>query len=542
MPFSRTPVSTINLSGAEIVAYYPKGRYAIVSYGGDTLEVIRYQRGFKNPQIAGSIALPGNSQSVDINKNGLIAAAISINDNNDGKVAFYQIKGNRVISRGSVDVGNLPDSIDFSADGNILVTADEGEPNRFYGTEDGVDPEGSISIIAINRKQPGNSKATTLKFNQYSTEQLRSTGLRISGVNPTPGRDLEPEFASIDSDTNTAYVSLQENNGIAVVDLAKKQIKKFFSLGFKNWSNGSVDTSDQDEIYAPGPRNFMGLRMADGITTVRIKGNTYVLTANEGDGRVRPDEVNFEAEGVDGTVYSYGTNEEPGFISQIEDELSGENIYIYSEADIGSAGNFEADQGDEFFITLKYGPSSDDDYYSDEVRAGKLSEGDDFLINDANEGRLKTIKDQNDSITGIKGFGGRSFSIFTEDGELVFDSGDALDRNAAAAGYYDDSRSDDKSVEPEGIVVGRVGKKVIAFVALERTYDQSNPDEIGSMIQVYDITDPGNATYAGYLTSENSLSPEGLAWVQGKRKGGTLLAANEETGTLDAFRITANMF
>jgi hypothetical protein len=59
---------------------------------------------------------------------------------------------------------------------------------------------------------------------------------------------------------------------------------------------------------------------------------------------------------------------------------------------------------------------------------------------------------------------------------------------------------------------------------------------------VYDITDPGNATYAGYLTSENSLSPEGLAWVQGKRKGGTLLAANEETGTLDAFRITANMF
>jgi hypothetical protein len=125
---------------------------------------------------------------------------------------------------------------------------------------------------------------------------------------------------------------------------------------------------------------------------------------------------------------------------------------------------------------------------------------------------------------------------------LVFDSGDALDRNAASAGYYDDSRSDDKSVEPEGIVVGRVGKKVIAFVALERTFNQSNPDEIGSMIQVYDITDPGNATYAGYLTSESSLSPEGLAWVPGKRKGGTLLAANEETGTLDAFRITANMF
>jgi DNA-binding beta-propeller fold protein YncE len=46
--------------------------------------------------------------------------------------------------------------------------------------------------------------------------------------------------------------------------------------------------------------------------------------------------------------------------------------------------------------------------------------------------------------------GARSFSIRDENGNIVFDSGDFLDKKAAELGIYDDARSRDKGVEPEG--------------------------------------------------------------------------------------------
>ena len=225
-------------------------------------------------------------------------------------------------------------------------------------------------------------------------------------------------------------------------------------------------------------------------------------------------------------------------LADIEDELTGASLYVYGAADIGNRGNFEADQGDEFFITLKYGPVSDDEYYSDEVRAGKLATGDDFLIE---EGRLKTVKDANDPITGLKGFGGRSFSIYDTKGTLVYDSGNLLDQITNAAGFYDDGRSDDKSVEPESVVTALIGKRRFAFVGLERPYNQSDADELGTFIPVFDITQPKSPTYVGAFSAAQSLSPEGLTWVAGGNRGGHLLVANEVSGTLDAFRFNLGM-
>jgi hypothetical protein len=278
--------------------------------------------------------------------------------------------------------------------------------------------------------------------------------------------------------------------------------------------------------------------MADGIDTFEHRGQTFLITANEGDGRVRPDDVNFEATLADGTTYSYGDNLTDGVLAEIEDELTGASLYVYGTAGIGNRGNFEANQGDEFFITLKYGPVSDDAYYSDEVRSGKLTTGDDFLID---EGRLKTVKDANDPITGIKGFGGRSFSIYDAKGTLVYDSGNLLDQITNAAGFYDDGRSDDKSVEPESVITASIGKRRFAFVGLERPYNQSDADELGTFIPVFDITKPNNPTYLGAFSAAQSLSPEGLTWVAGGSRGGHLLVANEVSGTLDAFRFNLGM-
>jgi hypothetical protein len=539
MAFLREALSSIDLGGAEIIDYHPGRKIAAVITGGSNLSLVSYAKGFDQPELLRELELEGDAQSVAINDQGLIAVALSVNDNNDGRIAFYQLNNkNKAVKKGSVAVGNLPDSISFSPDGSVLVSANEGEPSKFYGTEDGVDPEGSISVIRIRDGKPGASKVTTLGFGAYSTEALRGLGIRISGENPTPRLDIEPEYVSISPNGRKAYITLQENNGIAQVDLKRSKIDSIFSQGEKSWSGIAIDSTDDDGVYAPGVKTLFGLRMADGIKTFQHKGKTYLITADEGDSRVRPDDVNFEAILGDGTTYSFGDNLTDGVLATLEDELTGASIYVYGSADVGNRGDFEADQGDELFITLKYGAVSDDGFYSDEKRAGKLTEGDPTLLS---EGRIKTVSDSNDPVTGIRSFGGRSFTIFDSKGSVVYDSGNLLDQITNAAGFYDDGRSDDKSIEPEGVAVATIKNRRFAFIGLERPFNQNDPNELGTFIPVFEITQPSAPTYLGAFSGAGSLSPEGLSWVGDGKRGGYLLVANEVSGTLDSFRFNLGM-
>lgn len=539
MAFLQGPKSTIDLGGAEIIGFNNREKIAAVVTGGSSLELVNYSQGFDRPSRLGSIALEGDAQSVAISKQGLIAVAVSKNDNNDGLVVFYRLVNNNPIEQGRLEVGNLPDSLAFSKDGKYLVVANEGEPNTFYGTEDGIDPKGSISVIRVNQKTPGASKVTNLDFAAFTTDELRAAGLRISGENPTPEFDIEPEYTTIAPDGSKAYVTLQENNGIAVVDLKQPRIAAMLSAGYKEWAPAggeaiAVDTRD-DGAFTPGTRNFRGLRMPDGIHAFRAKGKTYLITANEGDGRVRPDDANFEASQPDGTTYSYGTNRVSGFLSDLEDAITGQTIYVYGSAGVGNSGNFSADQGDELFITLKYGAVASDGFYNDEVRARRIGFGDSLI---RSEGRLKTIQDQNDPVTGLVGYGGRSFTIYDKRGRVVYDSGNQLEEIAQQLGYYDDSRSDDKGTEPESVITATLGKRSFAFVGLERGANQNGS---GAIIPVFEITNPSAPTHVGTFRSELSLSPEGLAWVQHDRRSGHLLVASEVSGSVDAFQFNLGL-
>ena len=537
MSFFRSERSGIDLGGAEIVAYDHGAKVAAVITGGSSLALVNYKKGFDRPRVLESFTLPGDAQSVAIRSDGLIAVALSVNERNEGRVAFYKAKGGVVRGQGSVKVGNLPDSIAFAPNGATLVVANEGEPNKFYGTEDGVDPKGSISIVQLNDSDPGRSRVKKLLFDDFAAEELRSRGVRISGESADPVFDVEPEYAVVSDDGRHAFVTLQENNAIAKIDLRGQSVKRIFSAGNKEWAATPVDTND-DGAYEASVRHFAGLRMPDGIDTFKFKGKEFLITANEGDSRVRPDDVNFEATEPDGTIYSFGTNLVGGSVGSFPDEITGETVYVYPSAGIGLSGDFEADEGDEFFITLKYGASSDDDYYSDEIRSGKLAFGDGEILA---EGRLKTVADLNDPVTGLKGFGGRSFSIFNRKGKVIYDSGSLLDEIASAAGFYDDERSDDKSVEAESVITARIKDRTFAFVGLERTFDQASSDELGSLIPVFEITNPFEPSYLGSFYSAQSLSPEGLCWVPGGTKHGHLLVANEVSGTLDAFRFNLGM-
>jgi hypothetical protein len=98
--------------------------------------------------------------------------------------------------------------------------------------------------------------------------------------------------------------------------------------------------------------------------------------------------------------------------------------------------------------------------------------------------------------------GARSFSIRDADGNLVFDSGDTLDKEAFARGIYDDGRSRDKGVEPEGVELMEIGGRTYAFIGLERT--------LKAAIAVYDITDPANASFVDMIVTDGDRAPEGL--------------------------------
>ena len=132
------------------------------------------------------------------------------------------------------------------------------------------------------------------------------------------------------------------------------------------------------------------------------------------------------------------------------------------------------------------------------------------LKQNSNLGRLNVLRNGatgdagSTDMTEIVTLGGRSFSIRDANGNLVFDSGNQLELAVHAAGLYVDTRSDDKGVEPEGVALFTLNGRTLAFIGLERT--------TRSVVAVYDITDPVNATFLQLITSADSnvLRPEGL--------------------------------
>jgi hypothetical protein len=243
-----------------------------------------------------------NSQSVASYGN-LLAVALSPSDytTNGGKglVRFYRVGTDGTLAfLQDVQVGYLPDSIAFNDQGTKLVIANEGEPISGYATDRSKDPAGSIGIIDIQGRVNPRFSYTDLRFDTVTLPD----GFRISGPkDTTQATDIEPEYVSILG--NVAYVTLQENNGVAKVNLATNSIEKIFALGTVDFKNQLVDLSDKDGGFKPKlGQNFEGLRMPDGIAAYRVKGKDYFVTANEGDARDYPGYKDESGNGPDPNV------------------------------------------------------------------------------------------------------------------------------------------------------------------------------------------------------------------------------------------------
>lgn len=408
-----------------------------------------------------SIRLGGAPNSVAV-KNGLVAVAVEgATAQDNGFVEFYDVDGNPVGT--PVQVGALPDMITFTPDGSKVLTADEGEADQATGL---INPEGTISIVDVASRT-----VQTANFNNWDLYKagLKGIGVRLQDVNGvTVSQDVEPEYIAISPDGSTAYVTLQEANSIAIVDIATATVTNLRPLGEQNMALLPFDASNQDGIDGNFiARPILGLYMPDAICTFEVNGTVYYATANEGD-----DRADF-----------------PGF----EDDTRGASLEANFTLDAEEVPNPPVDPGpDTNLYTLAE--------LADPADLGRLK----FCTSGYDIARGDT--DGDGDIDQLYCFGGRSVTIWKADtGAKVFDSGDDFGLLGLAAGIFQDSRSDDKGSEPEAVTSGVIGDRTFLFVGLERY----------SAVVVYDVTEIDNVTYAGLLNlaDQAAVSPEGLTFI-----------------------------
>ena len=416
-----TEIASINLGGlgaAEISAFDPStDRLFAVnnSYILNKIDVID----ISNPALISVIhsisMLPygGYVNSVAVS-NGKLAAAVESTDKQAaGKIIVFNTSTYAEIK--SINVGALPDMVTFTPDGNYIISANEGEPSDNYLN----DPEGSVSIIKVS-----DYSVKTINFSTFESQltALTAKGFRIFGPGKNFNKDIEPEYITVSDDNTTAYVTLQENNAIAEIDIVSGIVKKIMPLGFKDYSleANAIDASDKDSKVAFTTYNkVFGMYMPDAIAYYNYNGKPYLFTANEGDSR----------------EYTAFT------------EMKRAATVTFDPTNFPTAA------------TLK---------------------------TDANLGRLNITTTLGDTdgdgdFDALYSLGARSFSVWDAiTGAQVFDSKNELDKKANELKIYDDGRSDDKGVEPESIAIGRVGSKTIAIVGMERAdafaiYDITTP-------------------------------------------------------------------
>ncbi len=378
--------------------------------------------------------------------NGILAAAVeNKNTQAPGQVLFFDATGNFL---DSVNVGALPDMLTFTPDGNQLLVANEGEPSDDYL----VDPEGSVSIIDLAN---GVGNLTQQDVTNVGFDNVSLVGdVRIFGPGASVAQDLEPENITVAEDGKKAWVTLQENNAIAVLDLVDKEFEKVVGLGTKDHSveGSGLDASDRDgEINITTYNNLHGLYQPDEIDSYSVDGKTYLVTANEGDSR------QYEFEDANGEE-QVALDEE----SRVKDLTLDPNAFP----------NAEELQQDEVLGRLEVTNTMGD-------------------------------TDGDGDFDKLFAFGGRSFSIWDEDGNLVWDSGDELEQIVARQfpDFFNsnndennfDNRSENKGPEPEGITIGQVDDRFIAFVGLER---------VGGVVS-YDVSDPHNPVFLDYTNNRD---------------------------------------
>lgn len=414
-----------------------------------------------SPTLAFTIDLTpygGGANSVAV-KNGIVAAAVEDTiKTNPGKVVFFDTDGNYI---NSVVVGAQPDMIIFTPNGKRVLTANEGEPNDDYT----IDPAGSVSIINISGGVAAVTAAQvmTVDFAAYDTLPLPAE-VRVFGPGAMPSTNIEPEYITISKNNKFAYVTLQEANAIAEINVQTGAME-IWPLGYKDHllAENAFDATDKNGgIVQIANWPVYGMYQPDAIEYFSAPTGNYLVMANEGDvrdwdGYSEIDRINSLV--LDSVIF-------PDSLDLQNDNLLGRLNVTNTMGDIDADGDFDA----------------------------------------------------------LYAFGGRSITIRSLDGSIVWDSGADIELrtldlhpanfNASNTSNSKKGRSDDKGPEPEGLTTAKILDSIYVFVGLERIGD----------IMVYNITNPSAAYYVTSTSSRNfaetpgaglggDLGPEGLLFI-----------------------------
>lgn len=460
-------------NGVLVERYVPEGTSVLGdepqpagSYGAETLPAVynkrRANRGFEAIAydadedivyafIQSPIENP-NSSLVRNNSDVIRILGIDPVDGTPVREYVYLLERNRDAGIGISRTDKIGDAV-YAGNGKFLVlerdssTPDDGDTGRKYVFEFSIKGATNILGTALATKD-ASSGPDDKTLEMMTADELAAAG--IVPVSKTKVVNL-PSIGYLPSDKPEG-LALLPNGDLAVMNdndfgLAGAGVADESSLGIIRFQkNYGFDASDENEAIEIEPRPTLGMFLPDAISSFSVGGKTYFATANEGDSR-----------------------DYDGFSEEL--------------------------RVDDLVLDLEAYPNAAD------------------LQEDTNLGRLKTTSENGDidgdgDVDQIYSFGARSFSIFDENGNIIFDSGDDFERITAELlpDYFnsegDDnkkSRSDDKGPEPESITVKEIDGILYAFIGLER---------MGGFM-VYDVTDPKNASYVTYFYNRNfSLDPE----------------------------------
>jgi hypothetical protein len=435
-----------------------------VFYGSDDRDRVEVLD-ISNPTMPAlqSVINTGSPARIAVSSEGILAVSGS------NQVKFYNANG--VLLTSAVSAPGAGD-LEFTPDGTKLV----------------VNQNGSLGVMNLSGANFASCRAGTAgcnlnpsvssaSFTVFNTQRatLLASGVRLPYPTLTVAQQLDPAAISVTPDGAAAWVSLVDSNALLKLDLQTTQLQ-IFGLGAKDNSlpGNGFDASDQDGAINIQTWPVKTFYEPDGIGTFIVGGQTYVLTANEGDPRADLLGNDFHQRlstlSLDPTAYPNGA-------------------------------------------TLKQN-----------ANLGRLRVS-----------RVDGDTDGDGDLDQIYGFGARSLAVWTSGGQLASETGDQFEQitatalpnnfNAAEDSNTRDERSDDRGPESEEAAVGTIRGRHYAFVGFERI----------SGVMVYDVTAPFNPLFQQYINNRNfAVTPNTVCGT----RGGPALSTCAQAGDLETEGVT----